>query len=67
MYKPSGSSDLPERRPRPIIVSLPLESALWYHGVFVECQPPVRVDEQGRSPLQISLVHPKVVIEPVVR
>ena len=51
MYKPSGSSDLPERRPRPIIVSLPLESALRYHGIFVERQPPVGVDEQRRPPL----------------
>lgn len=38
----------------------------WNVGIIHKGEPPVRVHKEGCSPLEISLFHPKIVIEPVV-
>lgn len=64
--KPGRPTQLPERRPHTVVVRLAGQRAPRDERVVTERKPPVRVDDQRCTPLEVSLVDPKVVVEPVV-
>lgn len=39
----------------------------WNVGIVHKSKPPIRVDEERCSPLEVGLFHPKVVVKPIVR
>ena len=63
MHETGSSPDLP----RGDSASMARDHLRWYIGIVHKGEPPVGVHEEGRSPLEVCLLRPKVVIKPVVR
>lgn len=68
MKYPRCPSDLPFREPRlEITIVFPMRLLDWDLCVVLEGKPPVGVYQQRFSPFVVCLLHPDVVIEPVIR